>query len=266
MGCVCGKQNIILQNNKYYIIDQIGQGGFSSVYLVEDTNNTKYVLKCIYCHDEKDKEKAQKEAEMHSILDNCCKNSYIIKLIGYKMIEKCPIFSKTPKDTFLMLLPFYKNGSLHDRLILYQNQINLKTIIQHFHIICLGVKVFHDVSYAHRDIKPANILFDHNNKPIIIDLGSAAPAKVVITSQKDAQELLDDVNERCSMTYRAPELFNIDLDSVIDERIDVWNFNKIIKMILTTDHVKRPNINDVLEYVTSLEDSLNQDIERDPFV
>lgn len=53
-------------------------------------------------------------------------------------------------------------------------------------------------------------------------LGSSAPAKLTIASKKEAQELLDEVNERCSMTYRAPELFNIDIDSVIDERIDVW--------------------------------------------
>lgn len=53
-------------------------------------------------------------------------------------------------------------------------------------------------------------------------VGSAAPAKITVKSKKEAQELLDEVNERCSMTYRAPELFNIDIDSVIDERIDIW--------------------------------------------
>jgi len=53
-------------------------------------------------------------------------------------------------------------------------------------------------------------------------IGSSAPAKITVNSKKEAQELLDDVNERCSMTYRAPELFNIDINSVIDERIDVW--------------------------------------------
>lgn len=53
-------------------------------------------------------------------------------------------------------------------------------------------------------------------------VGSSAPAKIKVTSKKEAQELLDEVSERCSMTYRAPELFNIDIDSVIDERIDIW--------------------------------------------
>jgi len=70
-------------------------------------------------------------------------------------------------------------------------------------------------------------------------IGSSAPAKMTITSKKEAQEVLDEVNERCSMTYRAPELFNIDIYSVIDERIDIWvncilvkshNINLIIKL------------------------------------
>lgn len=56
----------------------------------------------------------------------------------------------------------------------------------------------------------------------MISAGSAAPARRTFTSKKEAQEFLDEVNERCSMTYRAPELFNIDIDSIIDERIDVW--------------------------------------------
>lgn len=49
--------------------------------------------------------------------------------------------------------------------------MNLKHILKHFQTICLGVKTFHNLSYAHRDIKPANILFNDNNEPVIIDLG-----------------------------------------------------------------------------------------------
>lgn len=63
--------------------------------------------------------------------------------------------------------------------------------------------------------------------------GSTAPAKITVTSKKEAQKLLDEVNERCSMTYRAPELFNIDVDSVIDERIDIWVSSCYIATLLS---------------------------------
>ena len=54
--------------------------------------------------------------------------------------------------------------------------------------------------------------------------GSAAPACVEIANYNAAQRLQDDAAERCSMTYRAPELFNVQSPSVIDSRTDIWVF------------------------------------------
>ena len=34
--------------------------------------------------------------------------------------------------------------------------------------------------------------------------------------------LKDEAAERCSMFYRAPELFNVEVGSIIDERTDIW--------------------------------------------
>ena len=41
----------------------------------------------------------------------------------------------------------------------------------------------------HRDLKPANILISDNEDPIIMDLGSMAPAKVEIKNSKEAMAL-----------------------------------------------------------------------------
>lgn len=71
----------------------------------------------------------------------------------------------------LLAFTFFQNGSLHDHLVKPQYHMDLKHVLKHFQTICLGVKTFHDLSYAHRDIKPANILFNDNNEPVIIDLG-----------------------------------------------------------------------------------------------
>lgn len=49
-----------------------------------------------------------------------------------------------------------------------------------------------------------------------------ARARVKITGTSDAQKLQDLAAERCSMPYRAPELWNVESYCIIDERTDIW--------------------------------------------
>lgn len=62
---------------------------------------------------------------------------------------------------------------------------------------------------AHRDIKPHNILLTKDIRPVIMDLGSTALARVKINNHSEAQHLQDVAAERCSMPYRPPELFQV---------------------------------------------------------
>jgi len=74
---------------------------------------------------------------------------------------------------------------------------------------------------AHRDVKAANVLLT-NDGCLLMDLGSASEARVTVVDRKHAQRLEDDCAEHCTMTYRAPELFNVVAGMSIDERVDVW--------------------------------------------
>ena len=75
---------------------------------------------------------------------------------------------------------------------------------------------------AHRDLKPHNVLLTKESRPIIMDLGSVARARVSISKHSEAQHLQDVAAERCSMPYRPPELFHVNSKCEIDERTDVW--------------------------------------------
>lgn len=79
------------------------------------------------------------------------------------------------------------------------------------------------VPYAHRDIKPANIMLDNSDRPVLMDLGSTARARVTLSTRQQALQLQDLAAEHCTLPYRAPELFYIKADDVIDERVDVWS-------------------------------------------
>lgn len=82
-------------------------------------------------------------------------------------------------------------------------------------------------AYAHRDIKPANIMLDDTDsddpKPILMDLGSIAPAPTPITSRSQALAVQDTAAEHSTMPYRAPELFDVKTGSVIDTKVDIWS-------------------------------------------
>jgi serine/threonine kinase 16 len=79
-------------------------------------------------------------------------------------------------------------------------------------------------SYAHRDIKPGNIMIaDTGTQPILMDLGSLAPAPTPITSRAMALQVQDQAAEHSTMPYRAPELFDVKTDTVIDTKVDIWS-------------------------------------------
>lgn len=68
-------------------------------------------------------------------------------------------------------------------------------------------------------------------EPIIVDLGSATEARVQICGQHDAQKLQDQAEERCSIVYRAPELFSVQSYCMIDERTDIWSLGCVLYAI-----------------------------------
>ncbi|KAG5922309.1 hypothetical protein E4U61_005417 [Claviceps capensis] len=79
-------------------------------------------------------------------------------------------------------------------------------------------------SYAHRDIKPGNIMIDDSGStPILMDLGSVAPSPIAITSPSLALQIQDTAAEHSTMSYRAPELFDVRTGSTIDTKVDIWS-------------------------------------------
>ena len=67
------------------------------------------------------------------------------------------------------------------------------------------------------------MIADNGQTPILMDLGSLAPSPTPITSRTIALQVQDTAAEHSTMPYRAPELFDVKTDTVIDTKVDIWS-------------------------------------------
>ncbi|RWW62904.1 hypothetical protein BHE74_00029946 [Ensete ventricosum] len=104
--------------------------------------------------------------------------------------------------------------------------------------ICSGLKHMHsfDPPYAHNDVKPGNVLITHRKgQPplaILMDFGSARPARKEIRSRSEALQLQEWASEHCSAPFRAPELWDCPSHADIDERTDIWSLGCTLYAIM----------------------------------
>lgn len=230
MGCLCAKETITVNSRKYRVREHLGEGGFSTVLLAEDVvTHRKYAIKKIVCYGSEDQQLAGKEVEYYKLI----KHPNVIECIdSTRKGTADPILNTTSE--MLIVLPYYHRGTLANELERrakncdYMNPIDILSI---FLQICEGVKAFHETKpepLAHRDLKTANIVLTDDETPVIMDLGSMATARVQVCGTQAARVLQDLAAERCSMPYRAPELFNVESYSMVDERTDIWSLGCIL--------------------------------------
>jgi len=80
------------------------------------------------------------------------------------------------------------------------------------------------VPYAHRDLKPGNIMLTDDGKtPILMDFGSTIKARIHVESRSQALSQQDIAAEQSTMSYRAPELFDVKTGQTLDEKVDIWS-------------------------------------------
>ncbi|XP_038602745.1 serine/threonine-protein kinase 16 isoform X1 [Tachyglossus aculeatus] len=220
--CICSRGTVTIDNKRYLFIQKLGEGGFSFVDLVEGVQDGRfYALKRIVCHERRDREDAQHEADMHRLF----RHPNILPLEAYCLVER------GPKHEAWLLLPFLKGGTLWSEVeglrdrgsFLSEDRILLLLLG-----ICRGLEAIHAQGYAHRDLKPTNILLGETGQPVLMDLGSMNRARIQVDDSRQALALQDWAAQRCTISYRAPELFCVPSHCVVDERTDVWSLGCVL--------------------------------------
>ncbi|XP_072041516.1 serine/threonine-protein kinase 16-like [Amphiura filiformis] len=225
MGCYCTKETIEINGRRFYVQKRLGEGGFSVVDLVEDETGKTFAMKRILCHATEDEQMARQEAEFHQNFNH----TNLIPLEEWKMLKYS---GRVPE--VVLVLPYYRGGTLQDeveRLAKQGEHMSEQRLMRIFKGICEGVRALHSASpepLSHRDMKPGNVMLDDRGTPVIMDFGSMAVAKIEIKGRSQAVALQDTAAEKCSMLFRAPELFHVESHCIIDEKVDIWSLGCVL--------------------------------------
>ena len=66
------------------------------------------------------------------------------------------------------------------------------------------------------------MIADDGVTPILMDFGSTVKARIPIQNRNQALVQQDIAAEQSTMTYRAPELFDVKTGVTLDEKVDIW--------------------------------------------
>eukprot|EP00980_Cylindrotheca_fusiformis_P007278 scaffold1525_cov142-Cylindrotheca_fusiformis.AAC.78 len=217
-----------------HIVDMIGEGGFSYVYLVDvqDANGNEepqMVLKVTSIHNRSQREIAEKEAKLLSRLSH----PSIIKMYDTCYLSVAHISKKkedagTKKDRpqHLILLEHCEGGHALDvcnKLAVSGQKFDLSTLIIAFGQICNAVSYLHAQRppIIHRDLKPVNFLVK-NGAYKLCDFGSAVFGHVDLKSASARSAAEEVIQKTTTQMFRAPEMVDLYMAKKLTQATDVW--------------------------------------------
>lgn len=183
-------------NERYKILEKVGQGGMGAVYLAEvlGKKNSWVAIKMLHAQLSEDKvsvKRFQQEASAASDLQH----PNLIAQYDYGMIDG--------KQPFLVME--YLEGESLAEMIKEQGPINPVQCCRIFSQVMDGLQYAHDKGVVHRDIKPSNILLINRDGEEIVKVLDFGLAKLMPWSGKESQHLTKTGEVFGSPIYMSPE-------------------------------------------------------------
>ncbi|CAN6446762.1 unnamed protein product [Victoria cruziana] len=196
-----------------------------------------YAMKKVLIQSEEQLEMVKQEIRVSSLFSH----PNLLPLLDHATIAVKGSQPGTWNHEAYLLFPVHFDGTLLDSaktMKMRKEFYSTITVLKIFRQLCAGLKHMHsfDPPYAHNDIKPGNVLITHRKGEaplsVLMDFGSAAPARREVRSRSEALQLQEWAAEHCSAPYRAPELWDCPSYTDIDERTDIWSLGCTIFAIM----------------------------------
>ncbi|CAA3023223.1 probable serine threonine- kinase DDB_G0291350 [Olea europaea subsp. europaea] len=245
---VNGGGDVWINENRFRILRQLGEGGFAYVFLVKevisDPSNPgiskkirdsshvsadgTYAMKKVLIQNSEQLELVREEIRISSQFSH----PNLLPLLDHAIIAVKASQEQSWKHEAYLLFPVHLDGTLFDianTMKAKKEFFSTSDVLQIFRQLCSGLKHMHsfETPYAHNDVKPGNVLVTYRKGQsplaILMDFGSSRPARKQIRSRTEALQLQEWASEHCSAPFRASELWDCPSHADIDERTDIWS-------------------------------------------
>ena len=185
-------------NERYQIIEKLGQGSFAVVFLAIDSySKEKVAIKAV---------PTEVTYETH-MLDEFQDNYKVVYKLKHPNIAAYNTLEKNHQDNQFFLVMEYVEGS---DLSTYRKQqqgrkLSLEKTLEILTPIAQALDFAHKKGVVHRDIKPDNIRINSLGEAKILDFGLAAQIKSTVIRRSQTPEMFNDELVG-SYPYMAPEL------------------------------------------------------------
>jgi serine/threonine protein kinase len=153
-------------NNRYEVLELLGQGGMSAVYKANDPNLKRVVaVKLIHAHLSNNQDFLRRFEEEATAVAQL-RHSNIVQVYDYSHED----------ETYYMVLEFVPGETLQARLQRLNQagrRMEAEEAVRYAIDVCEAIDYAHKRGMVHRDIKPANIMLDIHGHAILMDFGIA---------------------------------------------------------------------------------------------
>lgn len=209
------------QIGRYRLLEQIGEGGFGTVWMAEQTEpvRRRVAVKIIKLGMDTKQVVARFEAERQALA-----------LMDHPNIAKVLDGGATEHGRPFFVMELVRGLPMTE----FCDQANLDTSarLELFQRVCLAVQHAHQKGIIHRDLKPSNVLVTlHDGEPVpkVIDFGVAKATSQELTQRTLFTQFRQMIGTPDYMAPEQAEMSGLDVDT----RADVYSLGVILYELLT---------------------------------